>query len=85
MNYSINAEWHGADRPVAQLRCYGSLGCFDNGLQLVCIVGSHVSLIVLFGVQVRHDCWTIKHHNPMVIKPGIGTFGSVVGPSPAGK
>ena len=43
MNYSINAEWHRVDQPVALLRCYGSLGCFDNGLQLVCIVGSCVT------------------------------------------
>ncbi len=59
MNYCINAAWHGGDQFVALLRCNGSPGCFDSGLQLICIVGSGVSHLpldntpyILFGVQV---------------------------------
>ncbi len=40
MNYWINAAWHGANQPVALLRCNGSPGCFDSRLQVICIVGS---------------------------------------------
>ncbi len=43
MNYCINAAWHGGNQPVALLRWYGSPGCFDSGLQVICIVGSGVS------------------------------------------
>ncbi len=43
MNYCINAAWHGGNQPVALLRCNGSTGCFDSGLQVICIVGSGVS------------------------------------------
>ena len=43
MNYCINARWHGGDQLVALLRCYGSPGRFDSGLQLFCFVGSGVS------------------------------------------
>ncbi len=42
-NYCLNAAWHGGDQFVALLRCYGSPGFFDSGLQLICIVGSGVS------------------------------------------
>ncbi len=47
MNYCINAVWHGGDQSVALLRCNGSLGCFDSGLQVICIVGSGVSRLPL--------------------------------------
>ncbi len=60
MNYFINAAWHGDNQPVALLRCNGSPGCFDSGLQVICIVGSGVSHLpldntpyILYGVQVR--------------------------------
>ncbi len=43
MNYYINAAWHGGNQFVALLRCNGSPGCFDSGLQAICIVGSGVS------------------------------------------
>ncbi len=43
MNYCINAAWHGGDQSVALLRCNGSPGCFDSGLQVICTVGSGVS------------------------------------------
>ncbi len=43
MNYCINAAWHGGNQHVALLRCNGSPGCFDIGLQVICIVGSGVS------------------------------------------
>ncbi len=42
-NYGLNSAWHGGDQFVALLRWYGSLGCFDSGLQVICIVGSGVS------------------------------------------
>ncbi len=42
MNYCINAAWHGGNQPVALFRCNGSTGCFDSGLQVICIVGSGV-------------------------------------------
>ena len=81
---SMNAEWHGVDQPLALLRCYGSPGCFDSSLHLVCIVGSLVSHLpfdntpyIFCGVQISRVCCSIKHSNPMVIKPGINTFGSV--------
>ncbi len=84
MNYCINAAWHGGNQPVALLRCNGSPGCFDSGLQVICIVGSGVSHLpldnipyILYGVQVRWVCWPIKHSNTMVIEPAFGTFGSV--------
>ncbi len=81
MNYCINAAWHGGNQPVALLRCNGSPGCFDSSLRVICIVGSGVSHLpldkILYGVQVRLDCWPIKHSNTMVIEPAFGTFGSV--------
>ncbi len=43
MNYCINAAWHEDNQPVALLRCNGSPGCFDSGLQVICIFGSGVS------------------------------------------
>ncbi len=78
MNYCINAAWHGVNQPVALFRCNGSTGCFDSGLQVICVVGSGVShLLLLYEVQVRRVCWPIKHSNTMVIEPAFGTFGSV--------
>ncbi len=53
MNYCINAAWHGGNQPVAQLRCNGSPGCFDSGLQVICIVGSVVSLWAVVGLMDR--------------------------------
>ncbi len=47
MNYCINLAWHGGNQPVALLRCKGSPGCFDSGLQVICIVGSGVSHLPL--------------------------------------
>ncbi len=47
MNCCINAAWHGDNQPVALLRCNGSIGCFDSGLQVICIVGSGVSHLSL--------------------------------------
>ncbi len=47
MNYCINVAWHGGNRPVALLRCYGIPGCFDSGLQVICIVGSDISHLPL--------------------------------------
>ncbi len=32
---------------MALLRCYGSTGCFDSGLHVICIVGSGVSHLPL--------------------------------------
>ncbi len=43
MNYCINVAWHEGDQPAALLRCNESPGCFDSGLQVICIVGSSVS------------------------------------------
>ncbi len=45
---------------MALLRWYGSPGCFDSGLQVICIVGSGVSHLHLFcvrAVQVWHKEW----------------------------
>ncbi|KAF4085549.1 hypothetical protein AMELA_G00096430 [Ameiurus melas] len=42
-NHCIDVAWPGGNELVALLRCSGSPGCFDSGLQLVCIVGSGVS------------------------------------------
>ncbi len=47
MNDCINVAWHGGDQFVALLRCNGSPGCFDSGLQVICIVGSGVSHLPL--------------------------------------
>ncbi len=73
---------------MALLRCNGSPGCFDSGLQVICIVGSGVSHLpldntryILYGVQVRRVCCPIKHSNTMVIEPAFGTFGSVGSPA----
>ncbi len=84
MNYCINAAWHGGNQPVALLRCNGSPGCYDSGLQVICIVGPGVSHLplddtpqIIYGFQVRRVYWPIKHSNTMVIEPAFGTFGSV--------
>ncbi len=47
MNYCINVAWYGGNQPVALLMCNGSPGCFDSGLQVICIVGSRVSHLPL--------------------------------------
>ncbi len=82
MNYCINVAWHGGNQPVALLRCNGSPGCFDSGLQVICIVESDVSHLpldnssyILYGVQVRQVYWPIKHSNTMVIEPAFGSVG----------
>ncbi len=84
LNNCINAVWHEGNQTVALLRCNGSTVCFDNGLQVIYIVGSGVSHLpldntsyILDGVQVRRVCWPIKHSNTMVIEPVFDTFGSV--------
>ncbi len=46
-NYCFNLAWHRGDQPVALLRRYWSPGCFDSGLQLVCIVWSDVTYLPL--------------------------------------
>ncbi len=51
-NYCINAAWHGSNQPVALLRCNGSLGCFDSGLQSSELLGL-VSLIFLLTIPHR--------------------------------
>ncbi len=66
---------------MALLRWYGSPGCFNSGLQVICIVGSGVSHLPLdnihrFSTGFRSG-WPIKHSNTMVIEPAFGTFGSV--------
>ncbi len=52
------AAWKGGNQPVALLRCNGSPGCFDSGLQAICIVGSGVSLplflVSLFLLTIPH-------------------------------
>ncbi len=77
--------WRGMEAisPVALLRCNGSPGCFDSGLQVICIVGSGVSHLpldntpyILNGVQVRRVCWPIKQNNAIVIEQTFGSFGS---------
>ncbi|MED6271422.1 hypothetical protein CHARACLAT_019997 [Characodon lateralis] len=81
MNYCINAACHGGDQPVVLLRCSGSPGCLDSGLQIIFIVGSGVPHLpidntpqILYGVLVSPVCLPIKHSNPMVIGPGgLGT------------
>lgn len=40
-------QWYGGSLPVELLRCYGSPGYFDSGLQLICIMGSVVSHLPL--------------------------------------
>ncbi len=69
---------------MALLRCNGSPGCFDSGLQVICIVGSGASHLplenipqIVYGVQVRRVCWEIKHSDTMLIESAFGTFGSV--------
>ncbi len=47
MNYCIGAAWHGGNQSVALLRCNERPGCFDSGLQVICIVGSGVSHLPL--------------------------------------
>ena len=52
MNYCFSAAWHEGDQPVALLRRYWSPGCFDSGLQLLCIV-CQMLLIFLFTIPHR--------------------------------
>ena len=47
LNYCSNAAWHWVNQSVALLRCYGSPGFSDSGLQLFCIVGSGISHLPL--------------------------------------
>ena len=84
ISYCINAERNGVNQPLALLRGYGSPGCLDSGLQLVCIVGPRVSHLpldntpyIFYGVQIRRVCWPIKQSNLIFNKPGICNFGSV--------
>ncbi len=84
MNYCIDAAWNEVNQSVSLLRCNGSPGCFDSGLQLICIfwsLASHFSLYktpqILYEIQVWWVCWPIKHTNTMVIEPAFGTFGTV--------
>ncbi len=80
MNYCINAVWHGGNQPVALLRCNGSPGFFDSGLQVIYIVGSGVSHLPLDNtpeILYGQLCWPIKHSNTMVTESALGTFGSV--------
>ncbi len=73
---------------MALLRCNRSPGCFDSGLQAICIVGSGVSHLPLDNTPqiIYQVCWSIKHSNTMDIEPAFGTFGSVGQvPSPAEK
>lgn len=52
MNYCRNVAWHGDDQPVALLRLYyWRPGCFESGLQLICIVGS---VFLTFLLTVAH-------------------------------
>ncbi len=64
-NYCLNSAWHGGDQFVALLRWYGSPGFFDCGLQLICIVGSGVSLIFLL---------TIPHRFSLFSQPRVRCF-----------
>lgn len=83
-DYCINAAWHGGNQPVALLRFYGCPGCFNSGLQLICIVGSGVFQLllhntpqILYGVQVRGIGRPIEDSNAMVSTPVTGGFGTV--------
>ncbi len=69
MNYCINAAWHGDNQPVALFRCNGSPGCFDSGLQVICIVGSGVShhrFSMGFKNTVEN---TVDQHQQMIWQP----------------
>ena len=80
VNYYLNSAWHGCYQPVALLRSYGRPGCFNSGLQLFCIVQSHLLLAKPHRFKLACQSRTV---NPMVIEPGFGSVG--IGPSPAGK
>ncbi len=62
MNYCINTAWHGDNQPVALLMCNGSTGCFDSGLQVICIVGSGVSHLPLDNTSDHHGLLIIPIH-----------------------
>ncbi len=53
MNYCINEAWHEDNQSVAMLRCNGSPGCLDSGLQFIYIVGSGVSHLPLDSMGFR--------------------------------
>ncbi len=83
MNYCINAAWHGDNQSVALLRCNEAQVALIAAFRSSALLGL-VSLIFFLtilhrfsGVQVRRDCWPIKHRNTMVIEPAFGTFGCV--------
>lgn len=46
MNYCMYGVLHKGNQSVAQLRCYGSPGCFDSNLHLIFIVGSVAHLFL---------------------------------------
>ncbi len=48
-NYCLNSAI--GDQFVALLRWYGSPGCFNSGLQIICIVGSGVSHLPLDNIH----------------------------------
>ncbi len=85
MNYCINAAWHGDNQSVALLRCnedqVALIAAFRSSALLGLVGVSHLPLdntpLILYGVQVRRVCWTVKHSNTMAIEPAFGTFGSV--------
>ncbi len=83
MNYCINVAWYGGDQPVALLSCNEAqvalIAAFRSSalLRLVSLIFLLTIPHRFFGIQVRRDCWPIKHSNTMVIEPAFGTFGSV--------
>ena len=85
MNYLINGSgkelislwpcWHVMEAQVSSIAAFSSsplLGVVSPIFLLIKPI-----IYIFYGVQIRRVCWPIKHSNPMVIKPGIGTFGSV--------
>ncbi len=70
---------------MALLRWYGSPGCFDNGLQVICIVGSGVFLFLFVeGVNVclldHCQVSSLPHYCGFKEQemPGIYTVGMVI-------
>lgn len=59
-----------------------SPGCFNSCIQVNDIFSGLMSVVVFptnstsifFWVQVRWDCWPVKHCNILVIEPDVGTF-----------
>lgn len=82
VNNHIREALHRGNHAVVLLMCSGNPDCFNNCLQIICLVVSGVSHLdntpkIFFRVLVRSVCWSTKQSTTMIIEPPFGTCGGV--------